>query len=101
MLAQKGAWPRHEEHTYLHEDVHEIVSYAKDRGIRVVPEIDVPGHSGSWGLGYPNITGCPDLPVTKQTLNPLEPFTLEVGLVDSAAIRAVVNLTWSRSPARS
>ena len=33
---------------YTQEDVHDLVSYAKDRGVRVVPEFDVPGHSRGW-----------------------------------------------------
>lgn len=30
---------------YTHEDVKEIVQYAKDRFVKIVPEVDVPGHS--------------------------------------------------------
>ena len=30
---------------YSQDDVRELVSYASDRGVRVVPEFDVPGHS--------------------------------------------------------
>ena len=32
-----------------------LVRYAKYRGIRVVPEIDSPAHSASWGIGRPDL----------------------------------------------
>ncbi|KAL4562434.1 hypothetical protein LXL04_034637 [Taraxacum kok-saghyz] len=32
-----------------------IVSYAKERGINVLAEIDVPGHAVYWGVGYPEL----------------------------------------------
>ena len=42
-------------HTYSIADVQSIVSYAKERGIAVLPELDMPGHSTSWQRGYPEI----------------------------------------------
>ena len=38
---------------YTQGEVRELVQYARDRGIRVVPEFDMPGHSTAWFVGYP------------------------------------------------
>ena len=40
---------------FSHEQVREMVEYADQRGIRVVPEIDVPGHSTAMIYAYPHL----------------------------------------------
>ena len=40
---------------YTQEEVRDLIAYARDRGIRVVPEFDMPGHSTAWFVGYPEI----------------------------------------------
>jgi hexosaminidase len=44
---------------YTQDEVKEIIAYARDRGIRVVPEFDMPGHSTAWFAGHPEIASGP------------------------------------------
>lgn len=46
---------------YTRDDIREIVAYAADRHITVVPEIDVPGHTGAAIAAYPEL-GNTDVP---------------------------------------
>ncbi|MBO0910695.1 MAG: family 20 glycosylhydrolase [Acidobacteria bacterium] len=44
---------------YTQDEVRGVISYARDRGIRVVPEFDMPGHSTAWFVGYPDLASAP------------------------------------------
>ncbi|KAG0290976.1 hypothetical protein BGZ96_005589 [Linnemannia gamsii] len=83
-LTAKGA--QNPEKIYTPQDVAAIIQHGTERGIRVLPEFDSPGHAASWGRSYPNLTVCLDAlphgtyaaePPAGQ-LDPLEPFTYTV-----------------------
>ncbi|XP_057800426.1 beta-hexosaminidase 2-like [Salvia miltiorrhiza] len=90
-LAERGAYG--EEMKYTAADVKKIVEHGMEHGVRVVPEIDMPAHTGSWGEAYPEIMSCANEfwwpaeaewadrlasePATGQ-LNPLNPKTYQV-----------------------
>lgn len=53
---------------YTQEQIKEVVQYASDRGIRVVPEVDVPGHATAILTAYPEIG-------SKDTIYAIERFS--------------------------
>ena len=44
---------------YTQDEIRGVVAYARDRGIRVVPEFDIPGHTTAWLVGYPELGTIP------------------------------------------
>ena len=86
-LSAHGAW--HGSLTYSAAELRELVHEAWLRGIRVVPELDMPAHAASWAFSHPNaVVGCParvaadgeglEHGVDKPALNPLVDETYEV-----------------------
>ena len=60
-LTEIGAWRENKNGKkyggfYTKEDIKEIVLYAKDRGIEIVPEIEMPGHSVAAIASYPHLS---------------------------------------------
>jgi len=40
---------------YTQDEIRDLIAYARDRGIRVVAEFDMPGHSTAWFVGHPEL----------------------------------------------
>ncbi len=70
---------------YTQEQLREIVAYADNLGIRVVPEFDIPGHATSWLVAYPEIASKKtDYKIERfagifdPTLDPTNPLTYQI-----------------------
>ncbi|HEY0172869.1 MAG TPA: family 20 glycosylhydrolase [Pyrinomonadaceae bacterium] len=81
---------------YTQEQAREVIAYAAARGIRVVPEFDLPGHATAWLVGHPELGSAPG-PYTierrpgifEPTLDPTREETykfLEVFFTEMAAL---------------
>jgi len=81
---------------YTQDQMREVVAYARARGIRVVPEFDMPGHSSSWILSYPeygsgqNISALPTVygiphaeldPSNEKTYKFIDAFVAEMATI--------------------
>ena len=59
---------------YTQSQIRDLVAYAADRGVRIVPEFDVPAHTGAILTAYPELAaqGPPNDPLVTQNraLNP-------------------------------
>ncbi|KAJ9454645.1 Beta-hexosaminidase 1 [Diplonema papillatum] len=73
LLSRMGAYSGYER--FSQNDVKDIVEFARQRGIRVVVEVDTPGHAASWCGGYPEI--CPSA-TCNMPLNPSTNKTFDV-----------------------
>ena len=64
-FTQKGAFVgkgEEQQGFYSQEEIRELVNYAEERNITIVPEIDMPGHAEAALASYPEL-GCFGLPV--------------------------------------
>ena len=81
---------------FSQEEISQIVKYAADRGIRVVPEFDIPGHTTSWFVGHPELASAPGpysierkFGVHNPTMDPTKEYTynfLDKFLTEMAAL---------------
>ncbi|KAI8322702.1 hypothetical protein GQ54DRAFT_246064, partial [Martensiomyces pterosporus] len=55
-LQAKGSYGP--EWQYSYQDVQRVIQHAKERGIRVIPEFDVPGHTMAIGYSHPELMSC-------------------------------------------
>lgn len=44
---------------FTQAQIKDIIAYADARGIRIIPEFDVPGHSTSWFVSHPELASAP------------------------------------------
>ncbi len=70
---------------FTQAEMRELIAYAAERGIRVVPEFDIPGHATSWLVGHPEIGSAPGPYAIERrwgifdpVLDPTNPRTYEI-----------------------
>lgn len=57
---------------YSKADLEDLISFAADHAVRVVPEIDIPGHATSWLVAHPEWGSEPVDPATQQHFGALK-----------------------------
>ena len=57
---------------YTQAEIRDLIDYARDRGVRIMPEFDMPAHSLSWFVGYPELASTPGT----YKIDPAAPYTV-------------------------
>lgn len=61
----KGAYSPQE--TYTQDDIKDVVDFARQRGVRIVMEVDTPGHASSMCAGFPEVCPSAGSPLDRYT----------------------------------
>lgn len=69
---------------YSQDDMKQIVAYAAERFIMVLPEIEMPGHSGAATQSYPEL-GCKGEPYSPLCVTNPRTFEFAAGVLDEVA----------------
>jgi len=82
LLTSVGAWgswsdKKAEPKFYTQKDIKEVVEYARQRNIMVIPEIDMPGHATAATKAYPEISGGGEERWKGFTFHPAKEYTYE------------------------
>jgi len=73
-------------------ELRHLVRYARERGVAIMPEINVPGHAGAWG-GIPHlIVGCPNFFCTKGYGVPLNVTHPDLRTILTEVLREVIDI---------
>ena len=79
----RGNGVRYGPYFYTAADVREILAYAKERFISVVPEVEMPGHIRALLAAHPEFACREGLPRTPRTMNDIEEDVLCAGNDDA------------------
>ena len=80
------------ENVYSREDIRELIQHAHAKGISIVPEINVPGHSGAW-MGIPGlVVPCKNLACITGYGLPLNASHPDIRRILTDVIREVLDI---------
>jgi len=77
---------------YKQSFIKDVVAYGYQRGVRVVPEFDIPGHAYSWGNSYPIRSQCPSNYAANINNYPLDPSSNQTLPIVQAFLAEMVKL---------
>lgn len=75
---------------YTQEELRGLVAYAAERGITIVPEIDLPGHAQALVAAYPELGVLGDRPAVGHDWG-INPYLLNPGPAGVAFVKAVLD----------
>ena len=91
-LAYPAMYDNPELRVYLPSELRSLVAYAKERGVSIMPEVNVPGHAGAWAAVPDLLVPCPRFYCEKGYGIPLDIHHPELRQLLTDVIREVVDI---------